>query len=62
MGKNNIIFLILFVIIVSTLINVLFLQNKKITENPKYKRFFRVSLIAGLIVFTFVLITYLILI
>jgi hypothetical protein len=59
MDKQNIIFLILFIIIASTLINVLVLGNKKITDNPKLRKFFRISLITGVVVFSLTLIIYL---
>jgi len=59
MGKQNIIFLILFIIIASTLINVLVLGNKKITDSPKSRKFFRISLITGIVVFLLTLIIYL---
>ena len=51
--------IILYVIIASTLINIFFFSNKKLINNPKAKQWFRVSFIAGIVVFIITLAAYL---
>lgn len=53
------ILIILYVIIASTLINIFFFSNKKLMNNPKAKHWFRVSFIAGIVVFFITLVVYL---
>lgn len=59
MENHSVIFIILYILIASTLINVLVLGNKKFAENPKVKKFLKVSLIAGIVVFVLTLLSFL---
>jgi amino acid transporter len=56
---RNSTFIILYVIIAATLINIFFLSNKKLLENPKVKRGLRISVIIGIVFFFVVLILFL---
>ncbi len=56
---RNSTFIILYVIIAATLINIFFFSNKKLLENPKVKRGLRISVIIGIVFFFVVLILFL---
>lgn len=58
MEKNSM-FIILYVIIAATLINIFFFSNKKLLENPKVKRGLRISVIVGIVFFFAILILFL---
>jgi len=53
---RNSTFIILYVIIAATLINIFFFSNKKLLDNPKVKRGLKISLIVGVVFFFAILI------
>lgn len=59
MGKQVAIFLVLYIAIITTLLNIFFFGNKKMMNNPKMKNLFKISLIVGVILFSVVFIAYL---
>lgn len=59
MGKQVAIFLVLYIVIIAALLNIFFFGNKKMLNNPKMKKFFKVSLIVGIIFFVSALFAYL---
>ncbi len=59
MEKPAAIYIILYVIIITTLLNIFFFGNKKLMNDPKMKKIFKVSLVVGIIFFSIALIAYL---
>lgn len=59
MGKQVAIFLVLYIAIVTTLLNIFFFGNKKMMNNPRMKKYFRASLTFGIIFFVSALFAYL---
>jgi hypothetical protein len=59
MGKQVAIFIVLYIAIISTLLNILFFGNKKLMINPKMKKLLKISLLAGIIFFAGALFAYL---
>ncbi|MCU0344025.1 MAG: hypothetical protein MUF28_09425 [Ignavibacterium sp.] len=59
MEKQVAIFLVLYIAIVTTLLNIFFFGNKKMMNNPRMKKYFRGSLILGIIFFVSALFAYL---
>ena len=62
MGKNNSIFIILLIIIISTVLNILFIQNMKNRNDPKVRKLFQILVIVGVIAFFTVLIIWLVIV
>jgi len=59
MGKQVAIFLVLYIAIITTLLNIYFFGNNKMMNNPKLKKLFKISLIAGVMLFSVVFMAYL---
>ena len=62
MEKNNSIFIILLIIIISTVLNILFIQNMKNRNDPKVRKLFQILVIVGVIAFFTVLIIWLVIV
>jgi len=62
MEKNNSVFIILMVIIISTILNILFIQNMKNRNDPKVRKLFQILVIVGVIAFFTVLIIWLLIV
>ena len=58
MDKQTIMMLLLYVIIASTLINVLVFGNKKLLANPKAQKIIRRVFIAGIVLLFITLVTF----
>ena len=56
MGKHFSTYIIIYVIIITTLLNIFFINNKKLMNNPKLKKVFGISLVLGILIFIIVLV------
>lgn len=59
MGKQVAIFIVLYIVIITTLLNILFFGNKKLMIYLKMKKLLKRSLLAGIIFFSIALFAYL---